>query len=378
MKELEARLFDEYKQATEDIQAKLLDYWQAYEKKDKGMKQNAKDGKITQNQYDNWRIGQFIVGTRWLNLLDELATDLHNTNAIAHSMIYDFLPAAYAENHNFMTYQIEHKTQINTSFTLYNHEAVERIMTENPQMLPPPGKKRSARIAAGLEVAWNKKQIQSVATQAILQGESIPEVAHRLAETVGERNMNAAVRDARTMMTNAENLGREDSIKRANEIGIPTKKLWLATLDGRTRHAHRQLDGAVADSGEPFKIDGYEIMRPGDPSAPAYLVFNCRCRLLEEIKDFELSEKVQGYMLRRDPRTGGMTYEEWKNARGDETFFKMSQNAKKDRDQYYKYRKMKVDGFPSSFGEFQKMKYERPDEWKKVKSAVRDKRKKGK
>ena len=240
-------MYDEYKQAAEDIQAKLLDFWNAFEAKDKGMKQNVKDGKITQKQYDNWRVGQFVVGTRWLNLLEELATDLHNTNAIAHSMIYDYVPAAYAENHNFMTYQIEHKTKINTSFTLYNHEAVERIMTENPQMLPPPGKKRSARIAAGEEAAWNKKQIQSVATQAILQGESIPEVAHRLAETVGERNMNAAVRDARTMMTNAENLGREDSIKRANDLGIPTRKVWLATLDGRTRHAHRRLDGQVVD-----------------------------------------------------------------------------------------------------------------------------------
>lgn len=372
--ELEARLYEEYKHAAEDIQAKLLDFWNAFEAKDKGMKNNVKRGKITQKQYDNWRIGQFIVGTRWLNLLEELATDLHNTNAIAHSMIYDFLPAAYAENHNYMTYRIEHKLSINTSFTLYNHEAVERIMTENPQMLPPPGKKRSAKIAAGEEATWNKKQIQSVATQAILQGESIPEVAHRLAETVGERNMNAAVRDARTMMTNAENLGREDSIKRANKLGIPTRKVWLATLDGRTRHAHRQLDGQVVDEDKPFKVDGHEIWRPGDPKAPPYLVYNCRCTMLSDIKDFELSDRIQGFELRNDPRLGGMSYDEWKNATGNEAFFKMSRNAKKDRDQYYAYRKMKVAGYPQTFGEFQRMKYYEPDKWKAVKSAVREKR----
>lgn len=356
------------------MQAKLLDYWLAFENKDKGMKKNVKEGKITQKQYDNWRLGQFIVGTRWLNLLDELATDFLNTNQIARSMIIDYVPATYAENHNYMTYRIEHKVHVNTSFTLYNHEAVERIMKEKPDMLPPPGKKRAARIAAGEEMAWNKQQIQSVATQSILQGESIPEVAHRLAETVGERNMNAAVRDARTMMTNAENLGREDSIKRANEMGIPARKVWLATLDGRTRHAHRQLDGQVVDADKPFKIDGYELMHPGDPKAPGYLTYNCRCTMLEDIKGFELSGRIQGFELRNDPRVGGMTYEQWKEARGDETFFKMAQNAKKDRDQYYAYRKMKVAGFPSSFGEFQKMKYEQPEQWKGVKSAVREKR----
>ena len=35
------------------------------------------------------------------------------------------------------------------------------------------------------------------------------------------------------------------------------------------------LDGQKAEMGKPFKVDGEEIMFPGDTSAPGYLVYNC-------------------------------------------------------------------------------------------------------
>ena len=53
-------------------------------------------------------------------------------------------------------------------------------------------------------------------------------------------------------------------------MGIKLKREWVATLDGRTRHAHAMLDGQKAEIGKPFKVDGYDIMFPGDKSAPAY------------------------------------------------------------------------------------------------------------
>lgn len=53
--------------------------------------------------------------------------------------------------------------------------------------------------------------------------------------------------------------------------------MWRATLDGRTRHAHRLLDGQMVDIGEKFKVDGYELEYPGDPSevpkGPIFLYF---------------------------------------------------------------------------------------------------------
>lgn len=335
------------------------------------MKRNVERGIITQKQYENWRIGQITVGKRWLDLQTVLATDFHNANVIAKSIATDYMPEVFALNHDFETYRIESKASVSTSYTLYDRPTVVRLLRDNPDLLPPPGKKLSKRIAAGLDVAWNKQQLQSVATQSILQGESIPEIAHRVAETMGEKNMNAAVRDARTMTTGAENAGRVEAMKRAEDKGIKLRKGWLATLDGRTRHAHRQLDGQMVGVDESFEVDGQKIRFPGDPHAAPYLVYNCRCTLLEQIQGFELD--VQGFKLRNDPNVGGMSYQEWKSAKGNETFFKKARNAKKDRDEYYKMRRSKVEGFPSSFEEFQQMKYEKPDDWKSLKKSVAEK-----
>lgn len=35
-------------------------------------------------------------------------------------------------------------------------------------------------------------------------------------------------------------------------MGVQLKKQWLATLDGKTRHEHRMLDGQTVDVEESF------------------------------------------------------------------------------------------------------------------------------
>lgn len=81
--------------------------------------------------------------------------------------------------------------------------------------------------------------------------------------------------------------------------------MWRATLDGRTRHAHRLLDGQMVDIGEKFKVDGYELEYPGDPSAPGYLVYNCRCTVVSV-------DKFHNPNAPRAAKLGDMSYEEWK------------------------------------------------------------------
>ena len=91
------------------------------------------------------------------------------------------------------------------------------------------------------------------------------------------------VRTARTAVTSAQNGGRQDTYTSAKAMGIALKKEWLATLDARTRPAHGAADGQQVDVDEPFILDGYKLMFPGDKSAPAYLVYNCRCTTIAAI-----------------------------------------------------------------------------------------------
>ena len=113
--------------------------------------------------------------------------------------------------------------------------------------------------------------------------------------------MKAMVRYARTAMTSAQNAGRMETLHRAKGMGIQCKKVWLATLDRRTRDSHRNLDGQVRDIDEPFDSDFGKIMFPGDPEGHPGDVYNCRCTLTYQYEDYPA-----------DPSTNDrLMYEEW-------------------------------------------------------------------
>lgn len=310
LKDLEKRLQKEYAQAEKEVSQKLSDYLKAFERKDQHKVEQLKAGEITEKEYLDWRKGQILMGERWSEMRETLAQDLHNTNKIAQDMVKTHTQDVYALNHNYGTYEAEKGAMVDTSYTLYDRSTVERLMRDNPNLLPPPGKKTAQRIAEGKDVLWNKQQIQSVMLQGVLQGESIPKLAKRLAEEVGDKNKSASIRNARTMTTGAENAGREDSYHRAEDMGIDMEQMWVATLDDRTRHEHRMLDGQTRPVGEPFEVDGMKIMYPGDPSADPSLVYNCRCTLVAVVKHSRLdTEGLEG--MTRNSKLGDMSYETW-------------------------------------------------------------------
>ena len=311
LKELEKQIAKEYKQAAEEAQAKLDDYFRRYKVKDEIWQKRVAAGKVTEAEYHKWQIGQIMVGQRWEELKETLADDYHNANVIARTYIDGAMPGVYALNNGYSTYLIEKTTGVDTSFTLYNREAVERLIRDEPEVLPPPGKEMRKKLAEGRDIAWQKGQIQSVTLQSILQGESLPNASKRIAETLGETNHKSTIRYARTAITGAQNAGRQDAYRRAVKLGIDMQREWVATLDGRTRHEHRILDGQLRDVDEPFEVDGYEIMFPGDPTAEGFLIWNCRCTTVARIKGWDdISGKE-----RSTEGMDGMTYEEWLDAK---------------------------------------------------------------
>lgn len=311
--ELEKKIQREYQRAVRETQEKLDDYLRRFEIKDEKWWQMVADGKRTETQYKQWRLDQIAVGKRWEAMRDTLAQDYHDANVIARSMLERERAGIYAESVNFGTFEIEMGAKVDTSFTLYNADAVNRIIRDNPDLLPPPGKtppgkKMTASIAAGKDIAWQSGQIQSVMTQAILQGESIPRIAKRIAQTMGETNHASTIRYARTAATAAENAGKVDAYRRAEELGVDAVQEWRAVLDMRTRHEHREADGQRRAIGEPFEVGGEELMFPGDPSASGHLIWNCRCSLRAIVKGLEpMARKYRSL-----DGIEGMTYEEWK------------------------------------------------------------------
>lgn len=310
---LERRITEEYRQAAEELEGKCNDYFRRYRIKDQIKRQQLANGEITQAEYDYWRTGQILIGERWKEMRDTLAEDLTHTNEIAAEMINRHTPEVYAINHNYGTFEIERGSLLNTSYTLYSRETVERLIRDNPDLMP------QARIDIPKDEKWNRQKIQSAITQGVLQGESIDKIASRL-QRVTNMNRVAAIRNARTMTTSAQNGGRINAYRRAEEMGIKTLKVWLATPDSRVRDSHARLDGEERETEEEFS-NGCRY--PGDPNGDPAEVYNCRCTLISQVKGTpridvtNLSQRHSG--LSRDyDGDEEMTYQDWKDYHSDD------------------------------------------------------------
>ena len=337
LKKLENDVAREYKTATKEMQAKIKAYLEKTEAQRKVQEGLLKDGKITKQEYSDWCFRHNMVGKRWEQMRDTLAEDMHHTNEIAKGIMEKRMPDIYALNANYATYQIEHDGQIDTGFTLYNHDTAEYLLGDQRQLMPKPSAKKAAQIAANKDMQWNKQKIQSAVLQGVLQGESPYDVAKRL-QDVGQMNYNSAVRYARTMTTSAQNAGRYESYRRARDLGVDLTIEWQATLDHRTRHAHRMMHGQRTEVDKPFHTpDGYTIYYPadstGESNAPQREIWNCRCTLLAWVKGHE------GETVKDSPAMDGMSFEEWQDEKKQNESFTQEPTQSKIDDRFTEQRK---------------------------------------
>lgn len=131
-------------------------------------------------------------------------------------------------------------------------------------------------------------------------GEGIPELAERVDEVLSttktERWPNRAVVIARTETLGALNASRDDAFEsfvEEDESDTEYERMWLATLDHRTRETHRIADGQRVGIGEPFMVGGFSLMRPGDANGPGQETIQCRCTtlLLEKGESVNLADR---------------------------------------------------------------------------------------
>lgn len=315
LQRLERRISRVYREAWDDLEKTVIDYFERFQERDEQMKnligtvQNGKEW--TEHDYQQWRLNQIGRGERFDDLAVRVAERYTKANETAIAYVNDDTPSIYSLNRNYAAYTIE-QVAGDVGFTLWDEQTVKRLIVEEPDLMPyyPPEK----AVKRGIDLAYGKKQITASVTSSILQGRSIKEIADDLQNRISDMNRTSAVRAARTAVTGAENAGRMDSYVSAERMGIKLRKEWLATLDNRTRHAHAVLDGQKADIDKPFKVDGQEIRYPGDPTAAGYLVYNCRCTLIADVDNADTSDAKR---WARNPETGrpmkieNMTYAQW-------------------------------------------------------------------
>lgn len=305
---LEKRIAKVYKEAADDLQKTIDDYFAKFVKRDAKQRARLEAGEITEQEYKQWRLAQMGRGERFKALQSRVAERYTEANETAVRYVNDATPGIYSLNRNYSAYTIE-KVAGNVGFDLWDEQTVRRLIVENPEVMPyyPPEK----ALKRGIDLAYGKKQISASVTSSILQGKSIPNIAKDLQTRIPDMNKASAIRTARTAVTGAQNAGRMDSYVAAEKMGIKVRKEWLATIDGRTRHSHAMLDGKVVDKDKKFENG---CMFPGDPNGAPEETYNCRCTLIAAVDGIDTSNAQRRV---RNPETGknelvsDMTYSEW-------------------------------------------------------------------
>lgn len=295
--EFQAEVREAYQQAQADAQEALSRFLERFEKEDERKREKVKAGELSEADYKAWRKGKILRSRQLSSTLDQVSQAMTEANQVAMAALRGKLPEVYAENANYAAFSICKETGVAVAFDLVDPDTVGHMLTAGAALLP--------AVDAAKDVAWNRKLVSSQLTQGVLLGESIPKIARRVQSVTGS-NIATATRTARTAVTGAECAGRMASYKRAKGMGIKLKKEWVSTLDNRTRHSHRQLDGERIENKESAKFSN-GCRYPGDPTARYAEICNCRCTVIAAVEGFETDDAERWSKLPK-----GMTYEEWK------------------------------------------------------------------
>ena len=306
--EIEKKIKSVYGTAAKELKATLKSLEKDFEQEFRKQQQRLMNGEITQDEYNAWVKTKLMRQKQVKEQIDQCTGVLLHANEKALGIVNQERLGVFAENANFQEYQINKDTGLNLMFSIYDESTVERLLRDNPDLLPP------KKVNGKKDKAWNQSRITSAVTQAILQGDSIPDLARRIAAGAAGSNAASMMRYARTAMTAAQNAGRVEMLQRAQGMGIKCRKRWMATLDSRTRDSHADLDGEVVDVDDRFSNG---LLYPGDPNGAPGEVYNCRCTMTYEYEGID-----NALQERRDNETGEMipyeTYSEWKKRNAPE------------------------------------------------------------
>ena len=300
--EFQAEVRETYQQAQADAQEALSRFLERFEKEDERQREKVKAGELSEADYKAWRKGKILRSRQLSSTLDQVSRAMTEANQVAVAALAGKLPEVYAENANYAAFQTCEASGLDLAFSLVDAPTVQHMLTAGEALFSVPA------LDVAKDVAWNRRLMASQLTQGVLLGESIPKMARRVQRVTGS-NIATATRTARTAVTGAECAGRVSSYERAKGMGIKLKQEWVATLDGRTRHSHRKLDGEKAEVGGTFP-NGCRF--PGDPTARYAEICNCRCTLVAAVEGFETDDAKRASKLPK-----GMTYEEWKTGHAE-------------------------------------------------------------
>ena len=123
-----------------------------------------------------------------------------------------------------------------------------------------------------------KRTVKNEISRGIAAAESYTKIAQNLSTLIKEDYDNSR-RIAITESGRVQSEAKLNAQTKAKARGADVVKQWDCTLDGKTRKAHRELDGQIREIDEYFEVDGMKTLAPCK-FGKASQDINCRCTLL--------------------------------------------------------------------------------------------------
>jgi len=229
-------------------------------------------GTLTESEYRQ-KVINILVRNGIRRKAKDYAKSLYEANHGAVEAINSKTSAMIADGLSREAYQAEMDTGMDYGLYPMDEDDIGEWMEENPDIFP------IQSLDKRKDENWNSRNITNSLFADILIGVGVGLLAQRTADRVTNRNRNSMSDRAYDILSGAHEYGRDIMMGEEKRKGMETLKEWSATLDFKTRDAHRELDGQRVPEDKPFIVDGEEIWFPRDPSAPAYLRCNCRCAM---------------------------------------------------------------------------------------------------
>ena len=267
------RLTQVYNQSLKDVTAKSEKLYKEIEsltsvydnvedEAEKAVLKSRIQSKVYQKQYQD-------------SLKKQVSDILDNMHENSYTTVADYLQKSYEDGFVGTLYDLQGQG-IPLAFPLDQETMVRAVQLDS-------------KISKGLythlgeDVTMLKKHITAQVSRGIASGMTFKQISQQLATKMTGQYKNPggslayASRIARTEGHRIQCQAGMDACHKAKEKGADVVKQWDATLDGKTRSSHIDVDQQIRELDEKFSNG---LMFPGDPSGGAAEVVNCRCALL--------------------------------------------------------------------------------------------------
>lgn len=200
-------------------------------------------------------------------LKGQIEAILEKLHGDEYSTIQQYLSDSYSEGFLGAMYSV-HKQGIPVIIPIDKNAAVKAVLTDSKLSAP-------LYEALGLDIKAMKRSIRAEISRGIASGMSYADIARNL-QNAARAPFDRAKTIVRTEGHRIQQESAEDARQEARKKGADVVKQWDATMDGATRATHRNLDGQIKETDEPFAYGGKKAMYPGAFGDPAEDC-NCRC-----------------------------------------------------------------------------------------------------